>query len=117
MKRDQNGDVVPSLMDVLSEAVERAGKDHIDIRPLTRRADGKTIGDRQIKRYLAGTHYPTGAGVDAWVRIVAEITKANRFDYWRQAIERAELVADSGEPGGERPPGASLDPGDDEAQP
>jgi hypothetical protein len=103
-------------MDVLSEAVERAGKDYIDLRPLTRREDGKALSDKQIKRYLAGTHYPTGAGVDAWARIVGEITDANRFDYWRQAIERAEEVADSGEPDGERAPQASLHPDDDEAR-
>lgn len=84
-------------MDVLSEAMEAAGKDYAEVLPLMRKDNGKPLSERQVKRYLAGTHYPTGRGVDLWTRAVAKVTGTkDRFSFYRTAIELAESEARSG---------------------
>jgi hypothetical protein len=93
----QPGDVIPSLMDALSEAMVDAKKEWADVLPLMRKDDGKPLGEKQVKRYLAGTHYPTGKGVDLWTRAVATVTGTeDRFVFWRTAIAQASEDAAAG---------------------
>jgi hypothetical protein len=101
MPSGKKRDVIPSLMDVLSAAVERAGKDHVDLRPLTRDTNGNALSDKQIKRYLSGDSFPTGGKIDDWTRVVAEATGTkNRFSYWHSAIEQAEAAEKAGRASG-----------------
>lgn len=91
------GDVIPSLMDVLSEAVEDAGKDYADLLPLMRKDNGDAPTPVTIKRYLAGSHFPTGRGIDQWSRAVATVTGAkDRLRFFRTALEQAEAEERSG---------------------
>jgi hypothetical protein len=78
-------------MDVLSEAVEAAGKDYADLLPLMRKDNGDPFTPVTIKRYLAATHFPTGRGIDQWSRAVATVTGAkSRIKFFRMALEQAE---------------------------
>lgn len=104
MARDKKREVIPSLMDVLSEAVERANKDHVDLRPLTTglgRGGGR-LSEKQLRRYLEDRDPPTGSKIDQWAQVVATATgEKDYLVYWDEAVNRARGV-DSGEPGERR---------------
>ena len=103
---DKKRDVIPSLMDVLSEAVERANKDHVDIRPLTTGLGrgGQRLSEKQLRRYLEERDPPTGSKIDQWARVIATATgERDYLVYWDEAVERAK-GGGSGEPGERRRP-------------
>jgi hypothetical protein len=72
-------------MDVLSEAVEDAGKGEPQIR-----AHLGAITPNQVKRYFGRTSFPTAAGVERYVAAVSLETGRDRFDLWAEAIKRAK---------------------------
>lgn len=83
-RQGEDYDVVPSLMDVLKDALESKNRKakhvgyHID-------RDKKTI-----ERYLNRGHFPTGADMDHVVSAVAIETGVDRFELWEEAIQAAK---------------------------
>jgi len=87
--------VVPILMDVLREAVREAGKDHVDLRPLTNGLGrgGARLSEKQVKRYLDGDP-PPGGKIDGWAQVVADAVGAgDPIPYWTEALKRARESA------------------------
>jgi hypothetical protein len=85
-------------MEVLSEAVRKAGKDHVDVRPLTKGLGrgGARLSEKQVKRYLDGDP-PPGGKIDGWAQVVADaVGTGDPYPYWEEALRRAGRAA-SGE--------------------
>jgi hypothetical protein len=81
-------------MEVLSEAVRKAGKDHVDLRPLTKGLGrgGARLSEKQVKRYLDGD-IPPGGKIDGWAQVVADAVGAgDTYPYWAEALKRASKV-------------------------
>lgn len=83
-RKGDDYDVIPSLMDVLSEAVEAKSRGKKDI-AFVLDLNPKTIG-----RYFAREHFPTGAELDRFVAAVSVLTGRSRFALWRDAVTAAE---------------------------
>lgn len=107
-------DVVPSLMDLLSKAMEKVEADRG-----TKKAAHKALADHlpvkaaQVRRYLRKDgSSPPARELDALVMAVAAETGAKRLDYWRQALANVEdaVKARGGDPRQEAAEGAALAP-------
>lgn len=86
-------------MEVLGEAARKAGKDHVDLRPLTAGLGrgGARLSEKQVKRYLDGDP-PPGGKIDGWAQVVADAVGAgDPYRYWEEALTRASKAA-SGKP-------------------
>jgi hypothetical protein len=83
-RKGEDYDVIPSLMDVLRDALEASERKprhvtyHID-------RDKKTIA-----RYLNRDHFPTGAEIDSVVAAVSLEAGVDRLALWREAIQATQ---------------------------
>lgn len=77
-------DVVPSLMDVLSEAMEERGREARHIRYRFEKHE------RQIKRYLNRESFPTVLDLENLVAAVAIETGGDRRTYWHRALSAVD---------------------------
>lgn len=82
-KEGENYDVVPSLMDVLAEAMEQKGREPKHIRYRYDRSE------KQIGRYLKREGFPKGADLENFVAAVAVEVGSDRLTLWRKALDAA----------------------------
>jgi hypothetical protein len=83
-KKGDDYDVIPSLMDVLSEAIESRGKTRKQL------AFVLEVEPKTIKRYFEWEHFPAGAELDRVVAAASVLTGRSRFALWRDAVKAAE---------------------------
>jgi transcriptional regulator with XRE-family HTH domain len=81
---DDNGDVIPSLMDLLATKVRERGVTRAEIRTNFRR------DKRTISRYLNKENPPPAGELDQLVTAVAVEVEEDRLALWREAVEDAE---------------------------
>lgn len=93
-KNDDEGyrgyDVIPSLMDLLTEATDQLGKargikkTHKDI------GSHLSKSERQVRRYFEDDSGLTLAELDALVAAVAIESNGDRMDFWHGAIQSVD---------------------------
>lgn len=84
--KDQPG-VIPSLMEVLAEALDHAEKEVRHLRALTE------TSERQLKRYANKESYPPGGELDDLVEVYATAVDIPALALWQRGIERAATKA------------------------
>jgi hypothetical protein len=82
-KAGEDYDVVPSLMGVLADAMERKGREVKHIRYRYDRSE------KQIGRYLRREAFPKGADLENFVAAVAIEVDIDRLTLWRRALDAA----------------------------
>lgn len=82
-REGEDYDVVPSLMDVLADAMEREGRAVKHIRYRYDRSE------KQIGRYLKREAFPKGADLENFVAAVAIEVGSDRLTLWRRALDAA----------------------------
>ena len=83
-RQGEDFDVIPSLMDVLSEAMKKRDREAIELAPAMPRHK-RTLGD-----YLKRKRMPPGENIEAVVAAVSVLTDQNRFALWDAAVKKAE---------------------------
>jgi hypothetical protein len=82
-KVGEDYDVVPALMGVLADAMERKGREAKHIRYRYDRSE------KQIGRYLKREAFPKGADLENFVAAVAIEVGSDRLTLWRKALDLA----------------------------
>jgi hypothetical protein len=84
VRKGDDYDVIPSLMDVLSDAVEKTGRTKKDL-AFVLGLSPKTVG-----RYFEWEHFPNGDQLDRVVAAASVLSGEGRFALWRAAVKKAE---------------------------
>lgn len=106
-------DVVPSLIDLLANAMAEAEDRHGVKRAQQAVADHLPVGVRQVRHYLREKDSSPPAGeLDALVTAVAAEAGKHRLDFWRQALASVETAVETrgGDPWQEAAEAAALLP-------
>jgi hypothetical protein len=86
-KKGDDYDVIPSLMDVLNDAIEKQNRSGKDL------AFVLEVGPKTVQRYFDWEHFPSGAELDRVVAAASVLSGRSRFALWRDAVAAAEARA------------------------